>query len=319
MYIWNGLTWSSAGQIVGPTGPAGATGPTGAQGSTGPTGAPSTVTGPTGSTGPTGPKGGVTYVITSTGDNGAFQVQGFVGDNPTLTVVRGETAFFDVSQVITQNSFALRLSQFSTSSVPGTFNNSTTAGRNGASANTIITYNVPLNAPNEINYVDVTDLNIGGIIDVVDKIGPTGPTGATGPTGLATFATYTPSFTGTGLNFVGSPASGYYSKYGGSVIFGIRVICTNVSSFGTGQLSLTLPFLPEPGASLSFNGILDVGGSESGNVYQVFAHVLDGTATARLYVHGTNGLRNSLTGTVPATLTTNTIIYLNGSFVTGTV
>ena len=63
LYIWDGSTWTSAGQIVGPTGatgsvgsigPTGPTGPTGATGSTGVTGATganSTVAGPTGPTG----------------------------------------------------------------------------------------------------------------------------------------------------------------------------------------------------------------------------------------------------------------------------
>ena len=59
VYVWDGATWYSAGQIVGATGPTGAggstgaTGPTGAQGVTGPTGASGviSVTGPITNTG----------------------------------------------------------------------------------------------------------------------------------------------------------------------------------------------------------------------------------------------------------------------------
>lgn len=56
VYVWDGLAWYSAGQIVGATGPTGATGNTGA-------------TGPTGLTGPTGPSGviSVTGPITNSG------------------------------------------------------------------------------------------------------------------------------------------------------------------------------------------------------------------------------------------------------------
>jgi hypothetical protein len=36
LYVWNGSTWTDAGQIVGPQGLTGATGPTGATGATGP-------------------------------------------------------------------------------------------------------------------------------------------------------------------------------------------------------------------------------------------------------------------------------------------
>jgi len=92
---------------IGPVGPTGTTGPTGA---TGPAGPASTVPGPQGPTGATGPKGGVTYDISSTGDGGSFVVSGLIGNNPNLTVVRGETAFFDVSGVLATNSLAIRLS-----------------------------------------------------------------------------------------------------------------------------------------------------------------------------------------------------------------
>jgi hypothetical protein len=64
LYVWNGFSWTNAGQIVGPTGPQGNS-ITGPQGPTGPTGAPSTVTGPQGVTGPTGP--GVTGPTGPTG------------------------------------------------------------------------------------------------------------------------------------------------------------------------------------------------------------------------------------------------------------
>jgi hypothetical protein len=65
LYVWNGLSWTNAGQIVGPTGAQGVAGPTGAQGVTGPA---STVTGPTGAQGVTGPS--VTGPTGATGATG---------------------------------------------------------------------------------------------------------------------------------------------------------------------------------------------------------------------------------------------------------
>jgi hypothetical protein len=56
LYIWNGSSWYSTGQIVGPQGPQGATGPQGVTGPSGPTG-PQGVTGPQGPQGVTGPQG----------------------------------------------------------------------------------------------------------------------------------------------------------------------------------------------------------------------------------------------------------------------
>jgi hypothetical protein len=80
LYIWNGSSWSSAGQIVGPQGPQGVQGPQGIQGTTGLTGP----TGPTGSTGPQGTQGiqgltGATGVAGPTGPQGPQGIQGLTG------------------------------------------------------------------------------------------------------------------------------------------------------------------------------------------------------------------------------------------------
>lgn len=72
LYIWNGTTWTSVGQIVGPQGPAGPTGPQGIQGVQGDTGAqgPQGIQGVQGDTGPTG----------ATGPQGIQGIQGVQGD-----------------------------------------------------------------------------------------------------------------------------------------------------------------------------------------------------------------------------------------------
>jgi hypothetical protein len=298
--------------VSGPTGPQG---PVGSIGPTGPTGADSTIPGPTGSTGPTGPRGGVTYKITSTGEGGAYQVEGFIGDNPTLTAIRGEALFFDVSSVLLTNSLALRLSSGSTSNVPGTVNNSPTTGRNETSSDTLIVYDVPFNAPVQIVYQDVTDLSIGGVVDIIDKQGPTGATGATGPAGEPVTTVYNPILAATGLVVAGTPASGSFVRYGDEVVFTIQVSMENVSDFGTGQFSVTLPLLPIATASLSFSGTLDVAGGFSGDLYHVVGTTEVGEAIIDLSVAGTNGLLSDLTGASPATMTTSSRLYLNGSYI----
>ena len=310
LYVWNGTSWDNVGQIVGPTGP---TGPS-VTGPTGPTGAPSTVTGPTGSVGPTGPRGGVLYKITSTGDNGAFTVEGLVGDNPTLVAVRGEKMYFDVSEVLVTNSFALRLTSVSTSNVPGTSNNSTTLGRNGSSPDTIIVYDVPLNAPTQINYIDVTDLSIGGVIDIVDKIGPTGPTGVTGPAGVPITQTYLPVWAGTGLTYIGDPSNGTYVKHGEEVIVTMSVNMANVSNFGSGEYTITLPVVPREGSSVNIQGRVAVEGVN----HFITAFAESGSAILSIFFLGANGLLTPMTGAAPLSLTTNGIMFLNGSFISAT-
>jgi len=90
LYVWNGTSWYSAGQIVGPQGPQGIQGPTG------PTGAASTVAGPqgyTGATGAEGPRG-------PQGIQGIQGVKGDVGDQGPAGL-DGASSFIFLSDVMT--------------------------------------------------------------------------------------------------------------------------------------------------------------------------------------------------------------------------
>jgi hypothetical protein len=85
LWVYNAVTWTNVGDIVGPagpTGPAGAQGATGPAGSQGPAGAqgPQGDTGPTGATGPQGPTG-------STGATGPAGPQGPPGPGGTFSAV----------------------------------------------------------------------------------------------------------------------------------------------------------------------------------------------------------------------------------------
>jgi hypothetical protein len=53
---------------------------------------------------------------------------------------------------------------------------------------------------------------------------------------------YNPTWSGTGLTFTGTPATGSYMKVGKLVTFRFKVVCTTVTNFGSGQYSITLPF-----------------------------------------------------------------------------
>ena len=88
----------------------------------------------------------------------------------------------------------------------------------------------------------------------------------------------------------------------------------SVSNFGTGQYSLTLPFLVETSVRHSFNGVIDVLGDGT-VLYQIFGITDEGQAIAYLSYTSTNGITVSLTGAAPVTLTVNSRIYLNGAYV----
>jgi plastocyanin len=178
------LTFARTGDIgpqglTGSTGSVGPIGATGAQGATGDQGA----TGPLGATGSAGAIGGAEFVFQNNGFN--YSVDGFDDTTyPTLTVVRGQTYYFNLTNVTSSHPLALRLSSGDTSTVPGTTNNDPSSGNfgNGSTPTTVI-YKVPFNAPSSIVYQCVFHSSMIGTIEVVDQIGATGPTGATGPQG----------------------------------------------------------------------------------------------------------------------------------------
>jgi hypothetical protein len=219
--------------------------------------------------------------------------------------------YFDVSNVLVTNSFALRLSSGSTTNVPGTTNNSTSAGRNLSSTDTIIVYDVPFTAPSSIVYQDVTDLFIGGNVNIVDKIGPTGPTGVTGPAGVPAVTAYTPVWAATGLTAVGSPGAGTFTKYGQDVNVTMSVNMTNVTGFGSSQYTISLPVVPLGSGEVIIPGTVSVAGVS----YNIVAVAPTGSAIANLWFMGANGLRTAMTATAPLTLTTGGTMFFNGSFI----
>ena len=214
------------------------------------------------------------------------------------------------------NSLAIRLSSGNTATVPGTINNSTSLGRNGTSADPVIIYDVPIDAPVQVIYQDVTDPSIAGVIDIIDKQGPTGATGATGPAGTPTEASYAPVFDGTGFSATGTVASGSFIRSGKDVTFDIAIDFATATLFGTGQYSVTLPVLPNASISPSFIGTLDING-DGATVYTVIARsTTSGSAFLSLWYLGTDGQLTALNGdgSSPTTLTTDSLISINGSF-----
>ena len=82
-----------------------------------------------------------------------------------------------------------------------------------------------------------------GLTGAQGPVGATGPQGATGP--AATFpepVAWTPVLSATNFAQTSNPATGHYMKYGKMVVCHINVPFTNVTNFGTGIYSLTLPF-----------------------------------------------------------------------------
>lgn len=140
---------------------------------------------------------------------------------------------------------------------------------------------------------------------------------------------WTPSFTAAGLTFTGSGSThptynSYYIKHGQLVSFWIAVDCATVTSFGTGQLNLELPFAPLAGTMNHFSGWVFVDETANpdlaGHII-VNADHLANTQTLDLHYIKQAGGANSpvmeamLKQNTPVVLTTNTNIYVNGTYI----
>lgn len=201
-YTWDGQRWlagisSGATGATGLTGAPGSPGPaatqgaTGESGATGATGVPGSpgsagsegatgATGPNGAngaTGATGIVGGVTYAVTNSGAS-SYTIAG--ATNPTLTLIKGFTYYFNVAA--TGHPFWIKTAQ-----VTGTGSAYTDGVTNNGVESGIVTFTVPFTAPATLYYICQFHGSMTGTITIADTAvgatGLTGPSGATGVTG----------------------------------------------------------------------------------------------------------------------------------------
>ncbi len=141
---------------------------------------------------------------------------------------------------------------------------------------------------------------------------------------------WTPNFTATGLTFTGSNSThpcynSYYVKVGQLVTFSIKINMSTVTNFGTGQFKTELPFTPaadtinhfpawcwvdpsQPADELNGHIILQADHLPSDKVLDI--HWLKETTAMPKPVIESLFLQGS-----PVTLTTSSLIYINGSYI----
>jgi len=160
-----------------------------------------------------GNEGGGLFTVTSAGFN--YNIAGYSGSFPTITVVRNQLYYFNVSGVSASHPFALRLSSGNTSAVPGTTNNDPVNGL--ANTSTLIIYRVPNDAPNSIVYQCVIHSGMIGTINIVDQYASALTTGSTYPiTASWAINALSSSFATTALSASYAPGGGGTSLITGS-------------------------------------------------------------------------------------------------------
>jgi len=122
--------------------------------------------------------------------------------------------------------------------------------------------------------------------------------------------TYTPTWSGTGLAFTGTPAVGRYSRVGKMITYNIQVNCSTVTNFGTGQYSITLPSSLPSGYSNQHLGGLH----KSTNHYTLLADLGAASNSITLYHPTANGGQDVFDHNSPTTLTTESTWYIAGTY-----
>jgi hypothetical protein len=121
---------------------------------------------------------------------------------------------------------------------------------------------------------------------------------------------YTPTWSGTGLAFTGTPATGTYIRVGKMVFYNIQVNCATVTNFGTGQYSITLPTGLAPATSFQHLGGLHKGADH----YTLLADLGASSTSITLYHPTANGSQDIFSHNKPTTLTTSVTWYVSGTY-----
>lgn len=121
---------------------------------------------------------------------------------------------------------------------------------------------------------------------------------------------YTPTWSGTGLAFTGTPATGTYIRIGKMIFYNIQVACTNVTNFGTGQYSITLPSGLNPQTSFQHIGGLH----KNANHYTLLADLGANSNSITLYHPAANGSQDIFSHNKPTTMTTGVTWYISGTY-----
>jgi len=121
---------------------------------------------------------------------------------------------------------------------------------------------------------------------------------------------------GTQPTFSGDPLfSGSYIKAGNMVHFQIQVLFTNITSFGTGQYFLDLPFVSKHAYQFAAGCLHDI---STGRDYPIFGHVAAGAPRMVLKsidAQGNSAFNVAFTHNVPVTLATADNFHLSGSYI----
>ena len=129
-----------------------------------------------------------------------------------------------------------------------------------------------------------------------------------------TINSYTPVWSATGLTFTGTPATGYYIKIGNLVTVQIDVIFTNVSNFGTGQYSLTIPFASKYHTDVYGGSVHDVV-NQGVDHFSIKGHLTDSSTSMTIWSIGSSAKDEPFDNNSPFNLSTADKFHMSFSYI----
>jgi len=124
---------------------------------------------------------------------------------------------------------------------------------------------------------------------------------------------YSPVWSGTGLAFTGTPATGSYIKIGNFVLVQIDVLFTTVTNFGTGQYSLTLPFASQYHTDVYGGSVHDVNAST--DHYSIKGHLSPSSSTMTVWNIKSSAQDEPFDHNSPFVLTTADKFHMSFSYI----
>jgi hypothetical protein len=133
--------------------------------------------------------------------------------------------------------------------------------------------------------------------------------------GLTTeIKSYNSVWSGTGLAFTNTPVTASYIKIGNLVIVQIDVVFTNVSNFGTGQYSLTLPFPSKYHTDVYGGSVHDIT-NQGVDHYSIKGHLSDGSSTFTIWNIKSSAADEPFDHNSPVGLTTSDKFHMSFSYI----
>jgi hypothetical protein len=133
-------------------------------------------------------------------------------------------------------------------------------------------------------------------------------------TGTTTINSYNPVWSGTGLAYTNTPATGSYIKIGNLVTVQIDVLFTNVSNFGTGAYSLTLPVASKYHTDV-YGGSIHKITNQGIDHYSLKGHLAPTSSTFTLWAIGSSAADQAFNNNTPINIDTDDKFHMSFSYI----